>query len=137
METQMKITNQTNAGWIVINGSGWNHHKTADALEAILAEAPETLPPVPVGYAVIVAPISDKPFGLRCALVKSQSRKVEIIDGVEYDDGPANGAGEQDGWAYNTLGCEVERIHSVKAEQQSEDDSEYFIRVMAEQLAKI
>ena len=133
----MKITNETNAGWIITNGSGWNHHKTANALDAILADAPETLPTVPVGYAVLVAPISDKPFGLRCALVKAQARKVEIIDGAEYDDGPADDAGEQDQWAWNTFGCEVERIHSVKAEQQSDDDSQYFIREMAAQIAKL
>lgn len=133
----MKITNQTNAGWLIMNGSGWNHHKTADALETMLAESPDTLPAVPLGYAVLVAPISDKPFGLRCALVKAQDRKVEIIDGREYDDGPADDAGEQDQWAYNEFGCEVERIHSVKAEQQSDDDSAYFIRIMAEQIAKL
>jgi hypothetical protein len=133
----MKITNQTNAGWIILNGSGWNHHKTADSLEAMLAEAPDSLPTVPVGYAVIVAPISDKPFGLRCALVKAQSRRVEIIDGAEYDDGPADDAGEQDQWAWNTFGFEVERIHSVKSEQQSNDGSAYFIRVMTEQISKL
>jgi hypothetical protein len=136
----MKITNKTNAGWIILNGSGWNHHKTAAALEAILADAPETLPVVPVGYAVIVAPISDKPFGLRCALVKAQARKVEIIDGAEYDDGPADGADDEDEWASSVLdlrSSSVERIYSAKAEQQSDDDSAYFIRVMAEQIAKL
>lgn len=133
----MKITNETNAGWIITNGSGWNHHKTADALEAILADAPETLPTVPVGYAVLVAPVSDKPFGLRCALVKAQARKVEIIDGQEYDDGPADDAGEQDQWAWNTFGCEVERIHSCKEEQQSSDSSAYFIRQITDALAKL
>ena len=72
----MKITNQTNIGWVIINGSGWNHHKTADALEAMLAEAPDSLPIVPTGYAILVAPISDKPFGLRCALVKALPRRI-------------------------------------------------------------
>ena len=132
----MKITNQSNVGWVVVNGSGWNHHKTADALNEILASEPDSLPTVPVGYAVIVAPISDKPFGLRCALVKAQSRKVGIIDGQEYDNGPADDAGDEDDWASNVLdlrGSSVERIHSVKAEQQSDDDSQYFIRVMREQ----
>ena len=95
-----------------------------------MANAPDTLPTVPVGYAVLVAPISDKPFGLRCALVKAQDRKVDIIDGAEYDDGPADGAGEQDVWAYNVFGCDVERIASCKAEQQGDDDSAYFIRKM-------
>lgn len=136
----MKITNQSNVGWVVVNGSGWNHHKTADALNEILASEPDRLPVVPVGYAVIVAPISDKPFGLRCALVKAQDRNVEIIDGAEYDDGPADGVGEEDDWASSVLdlrSSSVERIHSVKAEQQSDDDSEYFIRVMAEQIAKL
>lgn len=136
----MKITNQTNSGWIVINGSGWNHHKTADALNAILADSPETLPTVPLGYAVVIAPISDKPFGLRCALVKAQERKIDIIDGQEYDDGPADGVGEEDSWAADVLdlrSSSVERIHSVKAEQQSDDDSAYFIRIMAEQIAKL
>ncbi|MDE2019386.1 MAG: hypothetical protein KGJ13_03495 [Patescibacteria group bacterium] len=133
----MKITNQTNAGWIVINGSGWNHHKTADVLNGILADSADTLPIVPIGYAVLVAPISDKPFGLRCALVKAQARKVEVIDGVDYDDGPAEGAGEMDQWAFNVFGCEVERIHSVKEEQQSEDASQYFIKVISEQLLKL
>jgi len=136
----MKITNQTNAGWIILNGSGWNNHKTAEALKTMLAEAPDSLPQVPFGYAVIVAPISDKPFGLRCALVKAQARKVEIIDGAEYDDGPADDAGDEDEWAANAIGLRsssVERIHSVKAEQQSNDDSQYFIRVMSEQLAKL
>lgn len=136
----MKITNDSNVGWVVVNGSGWNHHKTADALNEILASEPDRLPVVPVGYAVIVAPISDKPFGLRCALVKAQARKVDIIEGQEYDDGLADGVGEEDDWASSVLdlhSSSVERIHSVKAEQQSDDDSEYFIRVMAEQIAKL
>lgn len=136
----MKITNQTNAGWIVINGSGWNNHKTADALDAILADAPERLPTVPLGYAVVIAPISGKPFGLRCALVKAQERKIDIIDGQEYDDGPADGVGQEDSWAADVLdlrSSSVERIHSVKAEQQSDDDSAYFIRIMIEQIAKL
>jgi hypothetical protein len=140
-ETQtMKMTNQTNMGWVVINGSGWNHHKTADVLNEILAESPDTLPVVPVGYAVVVAPISDKPFGLRCALVKAQARKVDIIDGQEYDDGPAEDAGDEDAWASEALdlrSSSVERIHSVKTEQQSDDDSASFIRVMREQIAKL
>jgi hypothetical protein len=131
----MKTTNQTKIGWVVRNGSGWNNHQTAKSLEGILAESPETLPDVPVGYAVLVAPISDRPFGLRCALVKVQSRKIDIIDGVEYDDGPA--AGETDRWADEQFGIEVERIHSFKTEQQSEDSSQDFIRAITERLSKL
>ena len=103
-------------------------------------EDARSLPTVPVGYAVIVAPISDRPFGLRCALVKAQDRKVVIIDGAEYDDGPAEDAGEEDDWASNVLdlrSSSVERIHSVKAEQHYDNDSKYFIREMAEQIAKL
>jgi len=133
----MKLTNKSNIGWVVNNGSGWNHHQTADTLNNLLAESPETLPAVPVGYGVLVAPISDKPFGLRCALVKVMSRKMELIDGVEYDDGPADDAGEQDQWSYNQFGMEVERIYSCKEEQQSSDASEYFIRQISEQIAKL
>jgi hypothetical protein len=137
----MKITNQTKIGWVVRNGSGWNNHQTAKSLDAILDESPETLPDVPVGYAVLVAPISDRPFGLRCALVKIQARKIDIIDGAEYDDGVADDAGETDRWAEEQFGFDVERIHSVKTTQQSEDSSEYFIasifRAITEQLAKI
>ena len=128
----MKITNQTNAGWIIVNGSGWNSHKTAGTLEAMLADAPETLPTVPPGYAVLVAPISDRPFGLRCALVKALARKVEVIDGQEYDDGPNDNAGEQDQWAWNTFGCEVERLYSCKEYEQSCDSSAYFIARITE-----
>jgi hypothetical protein len=127
---QMKETNQTVIGWVVQNGSGWNHHKTADVLNDILASEPDTLPTVPPGYGVLVAPISDKPFGLRCALVKVLPRLTE--DGL--DDGPD---GEPDGWAWNNFGMEVEKINSCKAEQQSDDDSAYFVRIMREQIAKL
>ena len=193
----MYITNQTNAGWIIYNGSGWNHHKTADALNAILADSLESLPVVPVGYAVLVAPISDKPLGLRCALVKVLARKMEpfinfhnpagdydfatkkslpeiedeTVDGCSrwlaaagylptharpegwpvgdlwyrhqdgrwasvqmLDDGPD---GDADDWARDCFDFDVEKIYSVKCEQQSEDDSQYLIRVMAEQIAKL
>lgn len=133
----MKLTNKSIIGWVVNNGSGWNHHKTADALNDMLAESPESLPPVPAGYGVLVAPISDKPFGLRCALVKVMPRKMELIDGVEYDDGPADDAGEKYQWAWNTFGMEVVRLYSCKEEQQSSDSSAYFIRQITEAIAKL
>jgi len=136
----MKITNKSNVGWVVVNGSGWNHHKTADALNELVANEPDSLPVVPFGYAVFVAPISDKPFGLRCALVKAQARKVDVIDGAEYDDGPAEDAGDEDEWASGALdlhSSSVERIFSCKEEQQYRDSSEYFIRQIREQIAKL
>jgi hypothetical protein len=127
----MKITPETNAGWIVQNGSGWNHHKTADALNNMLAEFPDDLPVVPLGYAVLVAPISDKPLGLRCALVKGLPR---IIDADGYDDGCE---GDYDSWAYENFGCEVERIGSCRCDQQNDNDSQYFMKIMAEQISKL
>lgn len=123
----MRLTNQSNIGWVVNNGSGWNHHKTADTLLGMTLD----LPTVPVGYGVLVAPISDKPFGLRCAFVKVLPR---ITDDEGLDDGPD---GEADQWAWNVFGMEVERIYSCKAEQQSDDDSAYFIRKMSEEIAKL
>jgi hypothetical protein len=189
-----------NIGWQVSNGSGWNHHKTADALNSILAAAPDTLPALPLGYGVLVAPISDKPFGLRCALVRELPRKLSPIisihhaggnyvqhpevvkydalrmadvegDGVKSllaehgyqptsdrpagwpardewyrhadgtwasvemcDDGPD---GDADGWARDRFDLDVEIIKSVKADQQSDDDSTYFINAMAEAIAAI
>jgi hypothetical protein len=133
----MNMMNQSNIGWVVENGSGWNHHKTADVLKEILISDPDALPAVPLGYGVLVAPISDKPFGLRCMLVKVQPRKTEIIDDAEYDDGPDDAAGEEDGWALDRFGMHVKKIYSVKAEHQSSDASRYFIKVMAEQIAKL
>ncbi len=131
-----KVTADSKIGWVVLNGSGWNHHKTADALDEILASEPDSLPDVPCGYGVLVAPISDKPFGLRCALVKVLARKIEMIDGRPYDDG-CEDEDAIDGWAAERFDMDVERIHSVKCEQQSDDDSQYFIRVMREQIAKL
>ena len=134
----MKLTNDSKIGWVVQNGSGWNRHKTADALETMLAENPDSLPALPFGYGALVAPISDKPFGLRCALVKVLPRITEIVDGEECDDGPDESAGDVDGWAKDCFGFDaVERIYSCKAEQQSDDDSAYFIKRMSEEIAKL
>lgn len=58
-----------NHGWKVSNGSGWNNHRTA----AVLSDR-RTFPRVPHGYAVVCGPISDKPLGLRCALVRELPR---------------------------------------------------------------
>jgi hypothetical protein len=66
-----------NIGWIIKNGSGRNDHKTARVLIDMLASDPSKLPQVPDGYGVLVAPISDKPLGLRCALVRLCERKIE------------------------------------------------------------
>ena len=130
----MKLTKDTNIGWQIHNGSGWNNHETARKLSSM---NDGSLPTVPLGYGVLVAPLSDKPFGLRCALVKVQARKIDIINGVEYDDGPANDAGETYDWAYNRFGYEVERLYSVFCEQQEHDDSQYFIAVMKKQIANL
>lgn len=189
----MKLTQQSNIGWMILNGSGWNHHRTADAL--LDAKTPD----VPRGYAVCVAPISDKPFGLRCALVRLLPRKMEpsinihfaagnydfaggkailatLADdaGVEacrahlisngYHPSPLrpdgwpdglewfraqNGAwasiemlddgcdAEESGWVYERFGCDGEIVKSVKAEQQSDDDSAFFAKSMAEAIAQI
>lgn len=176
--------------WNIQNGSGWNHHKTVDSLRSLGAEA---LPEAPEGYAVLVAPISDKPFGLRCALVKICGRKLEpsisihspggnyaptpayIID-AEYhtadeagvilaangyqptndrplgwpsgeawyrhadgtwasvemlDDGPDS---EEDGWARDRFDLSVQVIYSCKCDQQSDDDSQFFIKQMTEKI---
>jgi hypothetical protein len=78
----MNVTNDSQIGWVVKNDSGWNHHRTADALSKILATAPDSLPVVPLGYGVLVGPISDKPFGLRCALVKVLPRKTSPVIGL-------------------------------------------------------
>ena len=189
MET---LTNQ-NIGWQITNGSGWNHHKTADALKEI-----ENLPEVPLGYGVLVAPISDKPFGLRCALVRALPRRfspfisihtpggnfVSHPDSVKYDhirlaeitdvqsardllsangyvptaerpSGWGVGAGREwfraqdgtwasiellddgcegdpNGWVRDVFDIDAEIVKSVKCEQQSDDDSGYFMRTMAE-----
>lgn len=194
-----------NASWIVKNGSGWNKHKTADTLTALLAdEDAETLPQVPAGYAVIVAPISDKPLGLRCALVRELERKMEpflsfheaggdylsreeenkIIAGLGgreldnstmeameadltalaytptpvrpsgwpdgnkwffgqdgtwasiemLDDGPE---GEADGWVRDVAGVDAEVVKACRCDQQDDDASGFFIRVMSEAIAKI
>lgn len=133
----MKLTNQSNIGWVVQNGGGWNHHTTADVLKTMLAENADALPALPLGYGVLVAPISDKPFGLRCALVKVLPRITEIVDGEECDDGPDESAGDVDGWAKDYFGFDVERIYSCRTEQQSDDDSAYFIKRMAEEIAKL
>ena len=119
---------------MITNGSGWNNHRTASALNNMLADSAEHLPTVPNGYAVLVAPISDKPFGLRCALVKVLPRFTEVIDGVEYDDGAD---GEEYGWAVDSFHLGCEKIYSIMTEQQDEDSSAYFIKVMAEQIAKL
>jgi hypothetical protein len=119
----VRITPDSNIGWVVQNGSGWNYHKTAVALNAMLIEFPDDLPPVPKGYAVLVAPISDKPLGLRCALVKGLDNNQ---DNQEYD-----------AWAAETFGCEVQKIGSCKCEYQQDDDSQYFMKIMAEQISKL
>lgn len=126
----MKTSNQ-NIGWQISNGSGWNNHKTADALNELLATTPDELPAVPLGYGVLVAPISDNPFGLRCALVKLLPR---ITDEEGYDDGCD---GEADDWAADNFRMDVERVASCKCEQESDDDSSYFIKKMREAIAAI
>jgi hypothetical protein len=67
----------SNHGWIIRNGSGWNHHRTIDTLQKR-----RTWPRVPKGYAVVCGPISDKPLGIRCALVRELPRKME--PGIDY-----------------------------------------------------
>ena len=71
----------SNLGWQIRNGSGWNHHKTADVLKQ------KELPEIPTGYGVLVAPISDKPYGLRCALVKVLLRKESPVISLRGADG--------------------------------------------------
>lgn len=181
--------------WNIRNGSGWNHHKTVDALRALdKAERPS----VPKGYAVLVAPISDKPLGLRCALVKECGRKfaafinIHVATGnytecpaavraavystadeasavlsnngylptdgrppgwpavglawyrhadgtwasVEMlDDGPDSD--NADGWVRDRFNMDGEIVYSVKCTQQSDDDSQYFIKSIASKLAAI
>ena len=121
-------------GWIIQNGSGWNHHRTVDTLNTILVDGPERLPAVPDGYGVLVAPISDKPLGLRCAFVKLLPR---ITDEDGYDDGYDENAGEADAWAADHFHLDVERLYSCLEDEQSEDSTAYFIRKMQEQIAKI
>ena len=120
-----------NIGWKVINGSGWNHHKTADALNELIATTPDEIPTVPPGYGVLVAPISDKPFGMRCALVKLLPR---ITDEEGNDDGCD---GEADAWAADNFQMDVKRVTSFKCEQQSDDDSSYFLKKMREAIASL
>ncbi len=127
----MKTNPYDMLGWIVHNGSGWNHHRTADTLEQLLAADPEALPAVPVGHAVLVAPLSDKPLGLRCALVKILPR---ITDDAGYDDGCD---GEADAWAVENFRIDGVRLASCRCDQQSDDDSGYFIKKMREAIAKI
>ena len=117
-------TSNKNIGWRISNGSGWNHHKTADVLNNILATTSNELPDVPSGYCVLVAQISDKPLGLRCALVKLLPR---IIDEEGLDDGCD---GEADSWVYNNFHLDAEIIGSCKCEEQSDDRSRYFINKM-------
>ena len=125
------MKNTENLGWQIINGSGWNRHATASALETTLRESPDDLPTVPNGYAVLVAPISDKPFGLRCELVKVLPRL--IVDGD--DDGPDESEGEVDQWALDNFKIEAMKICGVREEQQSQDASRYFINKIADQIA--
>ena len=196
-----QLIDETRIGWLVHNGSGWNHHKTADILNEILASAPDELPAVPNGYAVLVAPVSDKPFGLRCALVEVLSRRTVPLIGLheaggnylsgervravhncepeemetvaqataylttkgytatsdrppgwpegfnflQHTDGTwasiemcDDGCdGDADGWARDRFSMDVEIIKSVKAEQQTDDDSDFFIRTMTEAIISL
>lgn len=115
-------------GWQIRNGSGWNRHETARSLQTNSAIHAMV---IPSGYAVLVAPISDKPLGLRCALVRELPRKTDE-DGL--DDGPD---GEIYDWARDNFGVEVERVYSCTVDSQSEDSSAYFIRKTSEAIAKI
>jgi len=100
----MKITNESNVGWVILNGGGWNNHATAKALNEIAADAPDQLPAVPPGYAVLVAPISDKPMGLRCALVKALPRLTSPVVSFKNSDGqPISSRGIIDQSAYDDL----------------------------------
>lgn len=89
------------------------------------------LPAIPLTYRVLVAPISDKPFGLRCALVKffSHATSTKICDD-DFD-------GEKDEWAFDKFGVEVERIYSCKTENPANDDSEYFFAKINEALKQL
>lgn len=119
-----------NHGWIVVNGSGWNRHATADSLEQR-----EDLPEVPAGYAVIVAPVSrEKPFGIRCALVRVLPRHEELVDGQWYDDGAD---GEPWPWARDASELDAEKLHSVAEDQQDSDASEFFIERMRKAIREI
>jgi len=119
----------TNIGWVVHNGSGWNHHITADILNEMLASSPDELPVVPPGYGVLVAPISDKPFGLRCALVKIIPR---FTDEEGVDDGCD---GHVNGWVSDRFGLDAEIIKSARTEQQSDDESQFVISIMRKAIA--
>ena len=121
----MRLTEQ-NLGWQIRNGSGWNHHETAATLETMLHA--DKLPAVPIGYGVLVAPISDKPLGLRIALVKVLPRKTGEVDGEILDDGPD---GEPWQWAWNAFHVEVERIDAVTEDQQKNDNGTWAARKMA------
>lgn len=125
----MTATPQTLLGWIINNGSGWNHHKTADALLDLLASSPDELPAVPVGHAILVAPISgDKPFGLRLMLVK-------VLPRITDEDGCDDGCdGDRNEWAAEYFRIDAERIASCTCEQPSDDDSAYFMRKAREYL---
>lgn len=114
-ERARAMTTTTKMQWTVNNGSGWNHHITADRLSEMLAQSPEDLTESPVGYEVCVAPVSDKPLGLRCALVRVLPRKMAAtidyhVAAGNYVDAPnyrALSAGESDG---------IESIESARAD---------------------
>ena len=127
--------NEAVHGWLVNNGSGWNNHSTARVLQDMVVTQ-EELPQPPPGYAVLVAPVSDKPLGLRCALVRVLPQNEEVVGGSWCNDGCAE-EDKASAWASREFKLDAEIVSKCGEESADSDASAFFIKRMTQAIAQV